>query len=542
MTIKRGLLLSGVVLLMSFTSCEIMNTDKEEGNTQTYTEAELAQELLGYRSLITQLEVGLMLGQITPSDSNVDYSRGISPPWQNRHDQVDYRAIFLKDTSDNSTYRTPEEVYNLSADELVASLEGGEVKRFPAEGYIQDYYNIGSEAYFTMEPAIASEEHFLVKLYVFPRSDFHILYTYEEYYVRADNWTEYPTVSSTESGFIANKTFYADGSLGDKSGLIRNFDTALNHYPMITMVEIVNNPENTQGLKELTTLIGSGVDEYKYPLDLTASVPELTAATNETFSSYAKEIIQGEWGFTTTAHQYYTEVGAMMDGDFNLNARSGITYSQSTLGGVWDEQTNSVSRLYEDVQAGELNVNTLTTIGNIGSIWDSEITNLEVKKSDSGDLIINRHNMRWFTDITAAGFDSSTNPAYEESFKVTQVAGGNTYTGKFLESWGSDPQYWDITYTLDPVTGNVEMVRSWAEDQSSKILLSSEDVSVIIEEGGIRALITLIAKGEVVLEYNRGRLIGYFNRSRSAATEIEITPFGVRVGGSLYSGEGEKIN
>ncbi|MBN1520702.1 MAG: hypothetical protein JW923_11515 [Spirochaetales bacterium] len=111
--------------------------------------------------------------------------------------------------------RTPAQVWALRTD--------GTVRRYPTAGYYEDYYNVGEEAYFTLEVATDSlgapiSGWYLVKVYVYPRYSLLVSYVYEEYYVQADDatWAYYSDTSSSP-GYALLQTYMKSGQVFTKT-------------------------------------------------------------------------------------------------------------------------------------------------------------------------------------------------------------------------------------------------------------------------------------------------------------------------------------
>lgn len=539
--LKYGVLLSALIAL---SGCDL-GMDPE---TSPFDEEGLAQELDAYRPVLQDFDALMALGN-SPDASRIATSSDIgasavAPPWDETQttNQVQWAEIFLTDPADTSSWKTPAVLFA-----EYESPDDGDTNRAEIPGetgdapYIADYYAVGDQLRFVMTDLDPQDpdSNYRVEVYSYPRTNFSILFTYEEYYVSPTEWTYYTDAGATTQGYATLETHYADGMVGERTVEEAFFSDSGTFYPAFAFGELVAT--ETQEISDGTILgtaplyvdLGGSLSDYVYTQ--VESTPPTATATTGQYSSHVTESANGDRGSKLDSWQYYTEP----DGD----SAYGLTYSTYKRNGRWATAVNNVSRTSRTSDgSGETAVTrVLSTTGNIGSIWESNVTETSVSRETDGNIRYESVYIQWWEDVTDG---SAGTPSYESTLVLTQSDDeGRSYEGYKVYGWnGSNDMVDEVSLTHNS-DGSYTMTTTYRWDVSigssaigsSATAVQPLSMTVSGSDGSLRSVSWEHNGGELVLTYEQGGLIGSYTKAGDSI-DVLIRPEGIGVGDAFYRG------
>lgn len=392
------------------------------------TSQDIVADLQYLQSYIFTVEAGLMIAE-------EDYATSRTAAYANSS-----RAI-TPSTPDPAIAPTdsPDAVYS-------SSSSADTVRTFPdAGGFYNDYYSVGQQAYFTMEPVTNSAvtaahtgaggnaaQVYKIVLKIYPRDDFNILYTEEIYYI-IEAFTNYYADDGTPNRWESYKTYFVDGTAAVRDIQWVSSDDA-------TYYDTFSVPNFKDG----------GTNPYAYPsgtiTKTTAGTPSGTATAS--YSSFTVSTIDSDWQ-TITSYDSYTESGT----DY-----TGVSYTQKADdGGTVSEQTVSFSKI--DASSG------------------SRVVRSELRKGDwyvgREEVLVTTNMIESITLVTSSSevwYSQDTNkvPSSSVVLNLTETsADSGNYTGTQTNLWGSTGDVYNVSYTSDSVTGEYDIDMTWTGSAST---------------------------------------------------------------------------
>ena len=339
------------------------------------TSDDAAKDLVSLRSLLSGIDASLGLLADEKQESKV-LSRAITPS-----------------DADSTLTGDPADIYSQF------NGTGSNEVRVPSSVYFQDYYNSGDEAYFTMEP---EGEYYRIILYIYPSVNFDIKYNYEEYLVAPNDWTNMN--DDFVSGKLSKyKTYFSDGSVAERT------------------IEFTSADSDSAGYYNNEALIGAVSDEilesgnYDYPDPITDPATSSTGS----WSSKTNSTIATRSGSDISAVEYYTE------GD---NTYSGVTYISTEQTFLWATQSKTVVRFSGDFSDNTSKERSLTTIGNVGSIWYTETNEIDIHTS-SDRIVYDKVLKLWYDNPDSA---KSRTSDYQQNL---HLVGSDVNTNQYRENY-----------------------------------------------------------------------------------------------------------
>lgn len=536
MKIRIGTIAALGAMLLLLAGCEF----GLEPENPPFAADELAEGLNEYRPHIGEIAAASALAT-SPEPETIGGS-AVAPPWKSDQAGTPWAEVFLTDPNDVSSGKTPEELFTEYRDGT------SEVAYVPGENeFISDYYGPGDELRFvlTRNPGNIYE----VEVYVYPRLDFNIAYTYERYWVGSSAWSNYESAKLTTVGYEALQTHYVDGSVGDRTvideytfdptdGAENKFYPAFSADSMITTLTgtLSSTSDSTSDISGTVPLfdgVTDGISDYVYPDSVTAELPEPSTSVDGEFSSHIEETYNGRQGSKMDSVQLYTELA---DG-----SASGVTYASYGRRGRWATTTDSVSRSrrYNDGDSRVLETRSLTTTGNSGSIWFSDITETTITTAEGEPTTYESVVAYWWGDITS---NSELPPYLQSTVTLTETsAGSGEYTGYNVSGWGPTAnQIQEIR--LAKGDGRITVTSSrWDADISTSSLSGSavgDQISFTIatdSDGFMQPMELTHDGGTLRLSYEAGALIGTYTKD-GYTEDVMISGDGVGVGNRFYRG------
>lgn len=453
-------------------------------NAGITTSAEAAKELVPLRSLLSNMEASL--GLIADDD---DSARAMSRT-------VDSGS----DVSLNG--KTPSEAYTDFGGTT------GEV-RIPNIGYFNDFDgNEGVQAYFTMEP---DGDYYRIKLYTYPAVNFNVRYNYEEYLVGSgnngttDDWT-YMDASHNPYRMISYKTYFADGSVADRTIEFTSADSDT-YY------------SNTDLKAKVTDTIFDGNYDYDSPAPTDSSI------TGVDWSSKTTSVVNVRRGSDINVTEYYTEG--------TDSTYSGVTYMSTEQISLWGTQSKSVIRFSGDTSANTSKERSLTTIGNIGSIWYTETNRIDVSNSN-GRIVYDRIQKIWYGDTDYAEGHTSS---YQQNLHLEET-GENThqFTGYVEDFWGTGSTGNKFNISIGKVRSGVYKLRRFGWSLASRALDSELELDLTKSSVSDDVFVKIpVGSGEFFGYYEHGAFTGVFTASNGESFSAAIDRAGISVNGTVYT-------
>ena len=258
---------------------------------------------------------------------------------------------------------TPQQVYD------AGTPDGDGVVTAPATGFYRDLYGEdGNDWYITLEPNGSS--HYTVKLYIYPRTNFYIIYSYEEYITPKTGWDFFSDTAGTQ-GFLSLKNFYTDGTTGTRDLV----DTATSYAEIPVPEPVLDN-----------------LSSYTFTDLASVTAP---ATGSSVFSSEADEEIKGKGtaGFTIDSTTYYTETSGQ-------TVRSSVAYIVKDYARPKVNDEFTVTRTKLDTAAGTTTVRSLTTDGS----GFTQTTVIDKSVTGGGETVPEQH-----TEVLCHPFCSQRN-------------------------------------------------------------------------------------------------------------------------------------
>ncbi|MBB6480585.1 hypothetical protein [Spirochaeta isovalerica] len=466
------------ISILAFASCQMQGELLDPEST--------AESLIGMRSILSGMET--MMALAVESDESIDYARTIDPYSENAD-----IAEHLQDGSGNPL--SPSTVYaNFGG-------TGSNEVRVPSTGYFDDYYTSGIQAYFSISRETA--DHYRIRLFVFPRTDFSVKYDYEEYLVDEStaltSWEWENMNDDNEAGKLTTyKTFFADGTVADRTVEWNSVDTNGNDFA----------DEGYDAFTVSSDITGSG--DYSYP-DTVAEPSKLSDDDTVTWSSHTVSEISAN---NTKVEEFYTESGS----DF-----SGIVYSSKER---WGTDKLTVTRYEGNSAAGTLISRSLSTTGNAWDTWETETEVIEKGLSGDRTTYSSTYDVWWADPSEISG-----NSSYRQVLNLTETnVDSNSYSGTMTEYWGSIGGSFNI-YLINNDNGTYTLNRSgWAFASRSA---ADSDLSVVVDQRDDLSFTVNVGAGTFSGNYIQGALAGTYSEGGSSL-EVTIDSSGITAGGVNY--------
>ncbi len=440
------------------------------GSVQISADDAAALELTELRSLLSGVDASLGL-LVDDSQSARTLSRAITPG----------------DADPDLAGKTPSEIYS----EYGGS---GEV-RVPSEGYFQDYYNQGEEAYFTMSEDGA---HYRIKLYMYPSVNFDIKYNYEEYLVATNDWTNMN--DAFETGKLSKyETYFSDGSVAKREIIETSITTGV-YYTSFGVSD---------------DILGSG--EYDYP----STIPAPGTTGSGEWSSRTDSTIDIRGPYDLSAVEYYTEN--------TTTTYSGISYMATE--GNSRRAGNTVLRFSGDTTTGASKVRSLSTIGSRFTLTTAVDISLDANK-----IVYNKVLKLWHAAPGSA--DDSKISHEERTYLMETGVDTNLYTG-----------YTEV-YRRGRATGKKHLVSLTRKTDGSYKLTRAKGISntrAVDSDSELELVLTKLKDFDVVFVnipmgsgrfygiYEHGAFIGVYSSGNGQDYSASVDQFGVNIDGIDYS-------
>jgi hypothetical protein len=430
-----------------------------------------ASDLVELRSLLSGVDASLgLLVDEDPASRNL--SRAITP-------------------SEVGLTGTPEEVYGTGTD----------LVRFPSDGYFQDYYNSGDEAYFTME--VEDATHYRVKLYIYPSVNFDIKYNYEEYLVTLTDWTNMN--DALESGKLSKyETYFADGTVAVRE--ITYTSTALDDkYDVFSVPDII-----------------LGSTAYEYP----ATIVDPVSTYAGTWSSKTESTVDVRGGSDISAVEYYTE-------DID-SLYSGVAYLSTESSRMWKTSSNTVVRFSGNPVTGESKERSLTTISSIRSKGYTSTISVDIELVEDR-ISFTKELKLWYEDASIA---DDTNISYHQKIVFLETGiNTNVYEGTVadFEGSGGTGNKYNISLKKNS-NGSHKFGRSGWKTTSRAV--STDDLELTLTKSKEMEAVFInipIGNGSFYGIYEHGFFVGVYSAANGQQFSASIGQAGISIDGVAYT-------
>jgi len=441
------------------------------GSAQISADDAAALELTELRTLLSGVDASLGLLEDDGASART-LSRAIDPT----HENVDLTG-------------TPSDVYT--------EYGGSGTVRVPSEGYFQDYYNEGDEAYFTMA---VDGAYYRIKLYMYPSINFDIKYNYEEYLVATDDWTNMN--DAFETGKLSKyETYFSDGSVARRE-ITYTSTGADDKYASFSVSD---------------DILGSG--DYDYP----SPIVDPPHTSTGIWSSKTESTVDIRGPFDLSAVEYYTEDTA--------TTYSGVSYI--TTEGNSRRSGNTVTRFSGDTDpdTGESKVRSLSTIGTRFTLTTAVDITLEEKR-----IVYNKVLKLWHA---VPGSASDSNISHEERTYLKETGEDtNLYTG-YTEVYrrGKAIGRKHLVSLTRKIDGSYKLKRGKGVSHSKAVDSESELELILTKSKDFDVVFVNIpmGRGRFFGIYEHGAFIGVYTSGNGQDYSASVDQFGVNIDGTDYS-------
>lgn len=409
--------------------------------------------------------------------------------------------------------------------------EPGEVAEIPDSfsnnnhAYIENFYGDDAlEARFSLEEYEPNDDYFLVKLWIYDRSNLYLEYEYEEYLVAGNSWTFYDG-SLNENKMITSRSYYYDGSYVDKEILDSNL---LSPADPLLVYEI-----------EMPEISQANLGAYTFSiLDGWADFPSIETAYD-----------MDEPGLTLADGDFFLKTkgdGRVSQDDDRLYDFENITYYSESQD---QERRFSVSFV---LQPEKRSSNHLKSVVRSSSLYDeSSLISRQIRSVTAHTY---RNNAPWQYDtqeieIEAVSSGNDTKMTYSQVDKTfsnslnstpwmhtvmeleeQNAAGGSKrYSGTYQVLWTSWIDNWTVKYE--------DGVFSMKQKKGSNRNLFGDELFISIDQlspGGLLSF-PLSGGGRFTGTYRSGAFIGQYTPRGGSPYEVTVNSGYVQIGDRYWS-------